>query len=99
MFLFVSTILVFFSSQTVHFTCVLRHINNVNSTPPVVSRGEGHPAYLRIIMDQFVGFIANKDDITTNYTGEDVVLTVIDEKARKGSFVNLEVIVAFCLET
>ena len=49
-------------------------------------------------MDQFVGFVASKDDITTNYTGEDVVVTVIDEAARKGSFVNLEVTVAFCLE-
>ena len=47
-------------------------------------------------MDQFVGFVASKDDITTNYTGEDVVVSVIDETARKGSFVNLEVTASFC---
>lgn len=67
-------------------------MNLVNSNPPVVSKGEGHPASLRIIMDEFTGFVEDQNAITTNYTGKDnYTVTVTNETARLGSFIDVEV--------
>ena len=36
------------------------------------SLAEGAPAYMRIIMDQYTGYVSTSDYVTTNYTGGDV---------------------------
>jgi hypothetical protein len=55
---------ILFSRHRVSFQSTIRH------TP--VSLAEGSPARLRVIMDQYTGFVINADSVQTNYTGRNV---------------------------
>ena len=71
-------------SQKVKFTAIIRHSDT--------SKGEGAPVMFRIMMDQFLGFIPNSNNVTTNYTGDrGTSLLIQDEEDRQGSFLELAV--------
>lgn len=75
-----------------HFTSVIRHSWH--------SLAEGAPAFMRIIMDQYTGYVSNSDYVKTNYTGGQVrwavssllpSLVVRDDKLRQGSMLDIKV--------
>ena len=46
----------------------------------------------RILMDQFMGFLPDTNNLTTNYTGDrGTSLLIRDEEYRHGSFIELVV--------
>ena len=67
--------------QVVNFTAIVRH----SST----SLAEGSPAAVRILMDQYVGFVVGTNEVHTNYTGPSPTLLVRDESKRHGSMVDI----------
>ena len=77
-----------FFSEVAEFTSIIRHT--------LTSFGEGYPAFFRIILDQFTGFVVGENYVRTNYTGSDydgggVSVIVRDEEERQGSYVDVVV--------
>ena len=71
-------------SEIVKFTSIIRHSNT--------SLGEASPVYYRILLDQFMGFVPAKNNVTTNYIGDrGTSLLIRDEEYRMGSFLELVV--------
>eukprot|EP00090_Calanus_glacialis_P002056 TRINITY_DN11545_c0_g1_i1.p1 TRINITY_DN11545_c0_g1~~TRINITY_DN11545_c0_g1_i1.p1 ORF type:complete len:1257 (-),score=209.03 TRINITY_DN11545_c0_g1_i1:263-3970(-) len=72
--------------EVAEFTSIIRHT--------LTSFGEGYPAFFRIILDQFTGFVVGENYVRTNYTGSDydgggVSIIVRDEEERQGSYVDV----------
>ena len=91
-------------SEVVEFTSTIaHHFNSRGEAGPVfyrlffiaeVCRIVFLPSFLRILMDQFMGFVAtaDKNTVTTNYTGvRGVSVLIRDEAYRHGSFIDIVV--------
>ena len=75
-------------SEVAEFTSIIRHKTK--------SLGEGYPAFFRIMLDQFTGYVVGENYVKTNYTGSGydgggVTVIVRDEEQREGSFVDVVV--------
>ena len=67
--------------ELVRFTLLVQHSN--------VSLGEVSPCYLRLVLDQYTGWVAGTNTLTSNYTGGDLSVLARDEANRQGSFLDI----------
>ena len=67
--------------QVVSFTSIVRH--------SATSLAEGSPAVVRIMMDQYTGFVVGTNEVSTNYTGPSPTVVVRDESKRHGALVDI----------